>query len=142
MLHQPVFELSHNHTLELLALYRKQWWSTSRTLEQTEACVENSALCVGIVNEEQQLIGFARVLSDKVFKALIFDVIVDSDYQGQGISTLILDCIKTHPSLAKVQHFELYCLPDMFDFYRKQGFSNEVSGVQLMRLANPILDNR
>lgn len=142
MPYQPIFEFYHNHTLELLALYRKQWWSTSRTPEQTQLCVENSTLCIGIVNEEQRLIGFARVLSDKVFKALIFDVIVDSDYQGQGISTLILDGIKTHSSLAKVRHFELYCLPDMFDFYRKQGFSKEVSSVQLMRLTNPILDNR
>lgn len=134
MNYQIIFEFSAEQTEQLLGLYRQQWWSRSRTLKQTRECVQHSQLCVGVLNPENELAGFARVLSDKVFKALIFDVIVDQSHQGRGISTLLLDSIKGHPSLCQVQHFELYCLPEMFEFYRKQGFSEQVSGVQLMRL--------
>lgn len=75
----------------------------------------------GIEDERtSELVAFARVLTDRTYKALIFDVIVAPSLG--------------HPGLAQVRHFELSCLPEMAPFYEQWGFTTEVVGVQLMRL--------
>jgi ribosomal protein S18 acetylase RimI-like enzyme len=69
------------------------------------------------------LIGFGRVLTDYVYRATIWDVIVDKAYQDQGIGTEIVHRILTHPRLKKVELFWLCTrIPD---FYEKLGFSSK-----------------
>jgi predicted GNAT family N-acyltransferase len=88
------------------------------------------ALCT---EPEDRLVGFARVLTDRVFKVLIFDVIVATDRRDEGLGRQLMDRILQHPDLRDVRHMELYCLPEMVPFYEKWGFSTDVSGVCLMR---------
>jgi predicted GNAT family N-acyltransferase len=71
------------------------------------------------------LVGYARVITDYVFKALIFDVTVDEAYWGNGLGRRLLDALVDHPELRRVKHLELYCLPEMVPFYKKWGFSND-----------------
>jgi GNAT superfamily N-acetyltransferase len=80
-----------------------------------------------------RLVGFARVLTDRVFKALVFDVIVAPDHRADGIGRGLMEQIVGHSDLRKVAHLELYCLPEMAPFYERWGFSTDVSGLQLMR---------
>ena len=80
-----------------------------------------------------ELVAFARVLSDRVCKALIFDVIVAPGHRDQGLGQRLVDRIVRHPELERVKHFELYCLPDLTAFYERWGFSMDVGGVALMR---------
>ena len=119
---------------QLHQLYQQAWWSANRSLEETRRGVQGSQLCLGLINPQQALIGFARVLTDYTFKALIFDLIVHQDLRGQGHGQHLLELIKSHEKLSRVLHFELYCLPEMSDFYAAHGFSLNVDGVQLMRL--------
>ena len=126
-------ELDEARIAELHRLYQNEWWSRSRSLEETTAGVKGSQACYGILSEDGELIAFTRVLTDFIFKALIFDVIVRKDYRGNGLGNELLSLVKTDPDLAKVRHFELYCLPEMIPLYEKHGFSTDVSGVQLMR---------
>jgi predicted GNAT family N-acyltransferase len=67
-------------------------------------------------------VGFARVLTDSPFPALIFDVIIDETERGQGLGQEIISRIIRHPDLQKVQSFELYCPERLIPFYEKQGF--------------------
>lgn len=68
-----------------------------------------------------RLVGFGRVLTDYVFRASIWDVIVDRDYQGQKIGTEIVRRILDHPTL---QHVELFWLCTRRPgFYERLGFS-------------------
>ena len=70
-----------------------------------------------------QLVGFGRVLTDYVYRASIWDVIVDPEYQGQDIGTQIMEKILHHPSLKRVELFWL-CTRDKQTFYEKLGFSS------------------
>jgi ribosomal protein S18 acetylase RimI-like enzyme len=70
-----------------------------------------------------RLIGFGRVLTDYVYRASIWDVVVDTEYQGQDIGTQIMDKILHHPALARVEKFWL-CTRDKQAFYEKLGFSS------------------
>jgi len=119
---------------EVHALYQNEWWTSKRTLEQTKQCIYNSQISIGLVDNHDKITGFARVLSDYIFKALIFDVIVSSNFRSGGSGKDIMVYILNHSKLEKVQHFELYCLEEMIPFYKKFGFTTNVSNVKLMRL--------
>ena len=131
-----ISELSERHIAQLHALYQGEWWARGRTLEDTRRCVRGSQICLGITSEDDDLIGFVRVLTDFTFKALLFDVIVAPCERGKGLGNKLLVLVKNHELLQSVRHIELYCLPEMFAFYEKHGFSASVGDVRLMRLVH------
>ena len=131
-----IYSLSESHVVQLHALYQQEWWATGRSAEDTRRCVLGSQICIGIVSEADELVGFARVITDYIFKAFIFDVIVRNDTRGLGLGNKLLSLITTHQQLKSVKHFELYCLPEMMEFYTRHGFVSDVGKVQLMRLSN------
>jgi predicted GNAT family N-acyltransferase len=129
-------DLSENQIQQLHQLYQNEWWTENRTLEETRECVLGSQICIAIVDDNQVIKAFARVLTDYIFKALIFDMIVKSDYRVSGLGSELIKLIKGHAELKSVKHFELYCLPELEPFYTKHGFSIDVGGIKLMRLKN------
>lgn len=112
-------ELSEKDIEQLHVLYQSEWWSRGRSLENTKRCVSGSQICIGITSENDDLIGFVRVLTDFTFKALIVDVIVTKNERGKGLGNKLLSLVKNHEGLKSVKHFELYCLPEMLSFYEK-----------------------
>lgn len=128
-----IYHLEEKHINQLHLLYQQEWWTNKRTLEQTAACINGSQICIGLINESGELKGFARVLTDYVFKALIFDVIVSDEHRGEGLGQQLVNLIKGHPELNNVQSFELYCLPELASYYQQFGFSEEVGNLTLLR---------
>lgn len=119
---------------QLQALYQNEWWTRGRTLDDVRRMLEHSAYVFGLCEPGSgALVAFARVLTDRTFKALIFDVIVAAEHRGRQAGRAIVDAILRHPDLAAVRHWELYCLPEMVPFYRRWGFSADVGGVVLLR---------
>jgi hypothetical protein len=49
----------------------------------------------------------------------------------------VIEHVLRHERLREVRHIELYCLPDMFAFYRRHGFTDDVGAVRLMRRTAP-----
>lgn len=119
---------------ELHALYQQEWWTKGRTLEDVRCMLEGESLCFAVRHDPSgDLAAFARVVTDGVYKALIFDVIVAPAHRGRGLGERLLRRIEAHPRLAGVRHHELYCLPEMTGYYERLGFTAEVGGVVLMR---------
>jgi GNAT superfamily N-acetyltransferase len=121
---------------QLHALYQHEWWTRGRTLQETRNCVEGSQICLGLIDAGGALQGFARILTDYVFKALVFDVIVVGNRRGTGLGKKLVSLVLNHEALRPVKHVELYCLPETSGFYKKLGFSGDVGRVNLMRLEN------
>lgn len=121
----------------LLALMRNEWWCADRERDAVHKMMSHSDVTVGALDEGGILCGFARVLTDYTYKALIFDVIVHPDYRGTGLGKEIVDRILTHPDLAQVQSFELYCPDTMSGFYRKLGFAVSDSKLHFARQKRP-----
>lgn len=124
------------HIEQLHMLYQNESWSKGRTLEETRRCAGSSTLVFALMDERENLAAFTRVISDKIFKAIIFDVIVDEKYRGDGLGDRLVSMVKNHPELIAVKHFELYCLPELEPFYERHGFTTEVSNMRLMRHTN------
>jgi len=123
----------------LVQLYERAPWAKGRTAEETSRMLENTDLALSVW-EGERLIGFGRVLTDYVYRASIWDVIVDPDYQGQDIGTQIMQRILQHPDLKQVELFWL-CTRDKQTFYEKLGFSaNEQTGMVRARAKHARLE--
>jgi ribosomal protein S18 acetylase RimI-like enzyme len=80
----------------------------------------NSTLVVSAWDGER-LVGAVRVLSDTIFRSIIYDLLVDPEYQGQGIgSELVRHCFAGYPDSEWLVEMK-----DAAGFYRKIGFKNK-----------------
>jgi predicted GNAT family N-acyltransferase len=53
-----------------------------------------------------------------------------------------MEAMLSRPELARVDSIELVCQPDLVDFYRQFGFTDQVGGSRLMRRTdNPQLNS-
>ena len=57
-------------------LLKQTGWASNRDISGIEKMLANSFLTIGVWDDDR-LIGFARVFSDGVYRALIDDVVVD-----------------------------------------------------------------
>ena len=125
-------ELTASQIDDLVALYQTAWWSVGRSRAEVEAML---AGCVpfGFIDDAGRLVGFARAITDGVYKALVCDVIVAEPHRGTGLGERLIDAVLAHPRVAGAAHVELYCLPALIPFYRRWAFTEELGEVTLMR---------
>lgn len=107
--------------VQLVRLYAQAPWAAGRMADPVRDMLAYSDLVLSAW-DGSKLVGFGRVLTDYVYRASIWDVIVDKDYQGQDIGTQIMQRILQHPDLKRVELFWL-CTRDKQAFYEKLGFS-------------------
>jgi ribosomal protein S18 acetylase RimI-like enzyme len=119
---RQVETLTEPQIVELHELYKHEWWTKDRSLGDVRIMVENSSLIIGFVEEDEKLVAFCRVLTDFVFRATIYDVIVAESWRGQGLGRRLMDAVCQHPQLQRVSTLWLCCNPDMTAFYEKWGF--------------------
>lgn len=100
-------------------LVEESYWADGRTFEQTKTAIGNS-ICFGMYDGEN-LIGFARVVSDKATFAYIGDVFVAEGYRGRGLSKWLMRVVVEHPELQSLRRWVLatrdaHGLYTQFDF--------------------------
>ena len=96
-----IYSLSEKHIAQLHALYQQEWWTKGRSAEDTKKCVFGSQICIGIVSETDELVGFARVITDYVFKAFIaFHSVASRNSGKRSLGTSA--CFFAHASLLSV----------------------------------------
>jgi ribosomal protein S18 acetylase RimI-like enzyme len=105
---------------QLIHLYRQAPWAKHRAIEQAQAMLAKTDVVISAW-DGTRLVGFGRVLTDYVFRASIWDVIVDREYQERKIGTEIVRRILDHPTLQDVELFWL--CTRMPGFYERLGFS-------------------
>ena len=119
---------------ELMELYRHEWWTNERREDDVARMLRHTDLVIGVCTDPgDRLVGFTRVLTDRVYKALIFDVIVAETHRNTGLGRKLIEYVLDHPMLADVRHLELYCRPELIPFYEQWGFTARLPGVNLMR---------
>ncbi|MBW4681664.1 MAG: GNAT family N-acetyltransferase [Microcoleus vaginatus WJT46-NPBG5] len=134
--YRMISELNKQQISELTELYKNEFWSQNRSQEDVEKMLAASDIVIGFVDKNEHLIAFIRVLTDFVYRAFIFDVIVKSTHRNQGLGKKLIDSLVNHPQLQSVEYLGLYCLPEMMPFYEQWGFTSEVGGIQLMARIN------
>jgi GNAT superfamily N-acetyltransferase len=120
---------------QLHRLYLDEWWTHRRTADDVRRMLEGSDVVVALVDDDEggRLAGFARVITDFVYKALVLDVIVRREYRDTGLGARLMDEVVGHPRLKDVLHFELYCRPELVPFYERWGFSDDLGEIRFLR---------
>ena len=75
-----------------------------------------------------RLVAFARVLTDGIYRATLWDVVVDAAYQGRGVGEGLMGVILAHPVLSRVEKFWLNTR-DKQKFYERFGFVSSPQGM-------------
>ena len=122
---KPTITFSEKKNLDpakLVRLYQQAPWTKGRTLEDAREMLRHTDVTVTAWDGDL-LVGFGRVLTDYVYRATIWDVIVDKTYQRRGVGANVIQRILTHPRLKKVELFWL--CTRMPGFYEKLGFSSK-----------------
>lgn len=101
-------------------LSEESYWARERTREQTEKAIENSLPFA--VYKGENLIGFARVVTDYATFAYLGDVFILDEFRGQGLSKWLMKTILEHPDL---QNFRRWILAtaDAHKLYEQFGFN-------------------
>jgi GNAT superfamily N-acetyltransferase len=129
-------DLGAEQVPQLIELFAGAWWARDRSSADVTRMLASSDLAFGLVHRvSDRLLGFARVLTDDVYLALVLDVVVVPEARSSGLGTLLLDAVVGHPRVAGVRSVELVCQPEMLAFYRRWGFTEQVGRSMLMRRA-------
>lgn len=130
-----VEKLDEHQLIELQGLFKNEWWTQHRELPEIRKMVYNSTVVIGLINNEtEELVGFARVITDSIYRAFVFDVMTKESFRNNGIGTILMNYILEHPLVREVDRLELYCPDRLVGYYEKFGFSTDVNGSNLMRL--------
>ncbi len=100
-------------------LLKSSYWAHARTRDEVKLSIRNS-ICFSLLKIEQ-MIGFARVLTDKMAYAVILDMIIADEYRGQGLGQWLMACICEHPDVMPLR--QLLWTGDADKFYVKCGFA-------------------
>jgi GNAT superfamily N-acetyltransferase len=129
-----ISQIEGRHLDDLMGLYRQGWWSKDRSMSDVERMLQHTDLVIGLVDtDHDQLVGFARVLTDYTYFALLLDVIVASEHRHTGLGSRLLEAIKQHPPISDVEYLELCCPEELAPFYQSAGFSPVAGRMQLKR---------
>ncbi|MEA5553381.1 GNAT family N-acetyltransferase [Anabaena cylindrica UHCC 0172] len=132
MNYQIVNQLNEKQIYELVELYKNEFWSKNRTFQRVAKMLELSDIIIAMVGDDEELIGFCRVLTDFVYRGTLYDVIIKPNYRNMGFGAKLLDAVINHPQLREVEHIALFCLPEMMPFYEKWDFKKAINGIELM----------
>lgn len=91
---------------------------------------------VTITTNNNRVIGFGRAISDGVFNAAIYDVVVHSDYHNLGVGKLIIEDLLHN--LRDVSCVHLVSTTGNEAFYRRVGFKKVKTSMG--RYLNPAMD--
>ena len=121
-------------TDEVVRLLKTTYWANKRSKEQIRKSMENSS-CYGIyMDDEQKLVGFARVISDFATTYYLADVIIDQAYRHQGLGKALVSHIVSLPEYAGLRGILL--TKDAHGLYEKYGFET-VEGRAMVKSPNP-----
>jgi GNAT superfamily N-acetyltransferase len=105
------------------ALFESTGWNQEYQLtpEELRAAASRSWFLLAAYHDGR-LVGTGRVVSDGVLHALIVDVIVSPEWQGQGIGSSIMERLVEHCRAGRMRDVQLFCAKGKAPFYRRLGF--------------------
>jgi ribosomal protein S18 acetylase RimI-like enzyme len=128
---------------QLQALFnRGAFWAQNRCLEDLQIAIANSEPVISAW-DDNCLIGFARATSDGIYRATIWDVVIDPDYQRMGLGRKLVETVLAHPRMQRVERIYLTTTHQQ-SFYERIGFQVNTSSTMVLYnrpLLNPPTSN-
>lgn len=114
-------------------LNKNALWAKSRSIKDIKKMLSKSSVVVSLW-EGNNLIGFGRATSDEIYRAVLWDIVVDKNYTNSGFGKTIVNAILKNKKIIKSER--IYLMTTNCDkFYSKVGFKFETYQ-KLMTLVN------
>ena len=98
-------------------------WAKYRNKKSLRTMLSQSEVVVSAWTGKK-LIGFGRATTDESFRAILWDVVVEKNYQKCGVGKKIVESILTNSLISKTE--KIYIVTTHCeDFYAKMGFIHE-----------------
>lgn len=108
-------------------VYHSNGWTNHN--EDNINCIFKASTHVIIAKVDKKVIGFGRALSDGVYNAAIYDVVVDKNYHKYGIGKEIV--AKLVAQIGNVSCIHLIATTKYTTFYKRVGFRTLTTGMAI-----------
>ena len=123
--------LKPNNSLKKLQklLENNTFWAKNRTINDLKKCLANSDVIVSLW-VGNKIVGFGRALTDGIYRGVLWDIVIDQNYQGKGFGQLI---VKSLLSSRKIKNTKkLYLMTTNKKFFYSQLDFKEVTSQNLL----------
>ena len=98
-------------------------WAKKRSTESIKKMLSKSEVLVSAWRKNH-LVGFGRAVSDETYRTVLWDIVVEKNYQGLGLGKRIVNMIINDPKIYKSE--KIYVMTTHCEnFYKNIGFNNE-----------------
>ena len=95
-------------------------WASIRTKKDIKIMLRKSSVVVSIW-KDNQMVGFGRATTDGIFRAVLWDVVVEKRFQNKGLGKIIVQTILNSKKISKVE--KVYIMTtNCKNFYSNLGF--------------------
>jgi GNAT superfamily N-acetyltransferase len=108
---------------EVISLFYKIEWK-HRKAEEIEAAFKNSTHTIFVFNGTQ-IIAFGRVVGDGRYYAMLADIVVDPDFQQQGLGKYLVTTL--NDQLVDYHFVNLSAAPGADHFYKSMGWKKQTT---------------
>jgi N-acetylglutamate synthase-like GNAT family acetyltransferase len=109
---------------QLSELFQKNTsWAQNRSNQEIRKMLSNSKVIVSAWHQNT-LVGFGRATTDEIFRAVLWDIVVDKKYEHHGIGKKIISSILENQYISVVER--IYIMTTHCEnFYLKMNFQLE-----------------
>ena len=105
------------------------FWAKNRTIDDLKKCLANSDIVVSLwVGDE--IVGFGRALTDGIYRGVLWDIVIDQNYQTKGFGKLIVKNILSSKKIKSTK--KLYLMTTNKKLFYSQFNFNEVTSQNLL----------
>ncbi len=105
------------------------FWEKNRTINDLKKCLANSDVVISLwVGKE--MVGFGRALTDGIYRAVLWDIVIDQNYQGKGFGTLIVNNLLSSKKIKNTK--KLYLMTTNKKLFYSQFEFKEVTSQKLL----------
>jgi len=113
-------DLENVDWLRMKEIYHSVGWKKHN--EEKIKKIFNLSNVIAIAYHKDRIVGFGRGISDGIFNAAIYDVVIENQYQNKGIGKQIISNLLDQ--LEGISCVHLVATTGNEEFYRKLGFKN------------------
>ena len=112
-------------------LHDNAFWAKNRTINDLKKCLANSDVIVSLWIDKE-IVGFGRALTDGIYRGVLWDIVIDQNYQGKGFGKLIVENLLSSKKIKNTK--KLYLMTTNKKLFYYQFDFKEVTAQNLLIL--------
>ena len=110
-------------------LNKNAFWAKNRTIHDLKKCLANSDVIISLwVGTE--IVGFGRALTDGIYRGVLWDIVIDQNFQGKGFGKLIVENLLSSKKIKNTK--KLYLMTTNKKLFYSQLDFKEVTSQNLL----------